>query len=620
MPSALPHTMASPKKKKKKVKASQVAPSQALKPSRSEWLFVLPAILLTLVVFGQTMGYDFVNWDDDVNILENRGVTTFNLKTIFTETVIGNYNPLPILTFAIEHAMVGTKAGLYHFNNLWLHLLNVVLVYFLGRRLKLDQVPAALLACLFAIHPLRVESVAWVTERKDVLFTAFYFGALLLYEKHRQSGKQSSWHWGVGGLFILALFSKIQAVSLPLSMICLDYLRDDKFKLTAPFSLRLHPVLAKAPYFLMSLAVGLLGVYFLGRDGSLTDATNYNFIDRLAVGAYAYAVYLVKAIIPYEMSPLYPYPSKLPVQAYLSFAVVLAAVGVMIVGYMKQWRGITFALVFFTVNVMFMLQVLGAGQGYLADRFTYVGYFGLFWGMAYLFQQVLAKKAMKKGLLAGVGVYLLVLTVVSFQQTRIWRNGGTLWTHVSKLYPKAGTAHGNLAMFLRDGGETELAMGLYKKAIEVDPKSGSYHNSLGKLYFDNNRDADAIAQYSAGINVEPTLGELYINRGAAYAKTGKYREAEIDLNKGIELEPDNFNAYLNRSLLYYTQGRLNESLADYDIMMRMRPENHDLLQQRGAIKVSNGDVAGGKADIQAAIKLAGRSPEAAKYQEYLNGL
>ncbi len=618
--------MASKKKKKKLSTASETTSSQVLQTSRPEWQFLLPALVLTLVVFGQTMGFDFVNWDDDVNVLENQGVTTFNLKTIFTETVIGNYNPLPIFTFAVEYAIVGTKAGLYHFNNLWLHLLNVALVYFLGRRLKLDQIPAALLACLFAIHPLRVESVAWVTERKDVLFTAFYFGALLLYEKHRQSGKKTSWHWGVAGLFILALFSKIQAVSLPLSMICLDYLRDDKFKIGAPFSFTAHPVLAKAPYFLMSLVFGLLGVYFLGRDGSLSDATNYGLVDRLAVGAYAYAVYIVKAIIPYEMSPLYPYPSKLPIQAYLSFGVVVAAIGAMLVSYSKEWKGITFTLLFFTVNVMFMLQVLGAGQGYLADRFTYVGYFGLFWGMAYLFQRVSANTNVKKGLQVGVGVYLLVLTVTAFQQTKIWRNGGTLWAHVGKLYPKAGTAHGNLAMYLREEGELDLAIGLFKKAIEVDPKKGSYHNSLGKLYFDSGRDAEAIAQYSAGITVESTLGELYINRGAAFAKTGRYTEAEADFDKGIGLNEaadpklDNFNGYLNRSLLYYTIGKMDEALGDYDKMMQLRPERHDLLQQRGSIRASIGDVAGGKADIQAAINIAGRSPEAMKYQEILNNM
>jgi len=617
--------MASSKKKKKRAPSAQVIDNlDKLGQHRPDWQFLLPALMLALVVFGQTMGFDFVNWDDDVNILENRNVEFFNLKGIFTETVIGNYNPLPILTFAIEHAIVGTKATLYHFNNLWLHLVNIALVYFLGRRLKLNQIPAALLACLFAIHPLRVESVAWVTERKDVLFSAFYFGALLMYEKHRQSGKTSSWNWGVAGLFVLALFSKIQAVSLPLSMICLDYLRDEKFKLGAPFNFTSNAVLAKAPYFLMSLAVGLLGVFFLGRDGSLADATNYSAIDRLAVGAYAYTVYLVKSVVPYEMSPLYPYPSKLPVQAYLSFGVVIAAVGAMIYGYLKGFKNTTFSLAFFTVNVMFMLQVLGAGQGYLADRFTYVGYFGLFWGFAYLFQQLAKSQSVKRGLQVGVGVYLLVLTLVAFKQTRIWQNGGTLWTHVSKVYPRAGTAYGNLAMYFRDVEDedlTDLAMGMYRKAIEVDPKEGSYHNSLGKLHFDKGRTAEAIAQYSTGISIEPDLGELYINRGAAYAKTGQYSLAEADLQKGVELEPDNFNAYLNRSLLYYTIGKAAAALDDYDVMLQMRPERHDLLQERGSIKASQGDVDGGKADIQAAIRIARAAEEtanAARYQEILN--
>ena len=605
--------------KKQRAKSRKPAPRQAPAASstttsgRSYYLYALPAVLLALVVFGQTLAFDFVNWDDELNVLENRGVTTFDLRAIWTQTVIGNYNPLPITTFAVEHALVGLDATLYHATNVALHLANVVLVYLLGRRLRLDAVPAGLLAVLFAVHPMRVESVAWVTERKDVLFAAFYFGALLLYERRRQAGAPGSWHWGIGALFALALVSKIQAVSLPLTMLCFDYLRGGR--------LTLRDVLAKWPYFAMSLAVGLLGIYFLGRDGSLDDATDYTFVGRLAVGAYAYVVYLVKSVLPYEMSPLYPYPAELPWQAYASFVGVAAAAGSVLVGYLRGWRAWTFGLALFTVNVVFMLQVLGAGQGYLADRFTYVGYLGLFWLVAYGVQALTrARPGLAVPVRVGVGVYVLVLAVVAFRQTKIWTDGGTLWTHVAALYPEAGTAHGNLGQFLRKQERIDEALAAYARAIAADPTSGTYLNSRGKLLFDRGDAQGALADYSLGLERSPELAELHINRGAAYAQLGQYNDAERDLKAGLALEPDNFNGLLNLSLLLYTTQRYDEALALYDQMLDLRPERLDLLQERGSLKVSAGRREEGIADVREAIRREADVGKRARYQGVLDQL
>ena len=585
-------------------KATAVTADTAAK----EWAYLLPALLLTAAVFGQTLGFDFVNWDDDVNVLENRAVTTLDWGAIWTETVIGNYNPLSISTLALEYALVGAEARLYHLDNVLLHGVCVGLVYFLGRRLRLGPPAAGLLAALFAVHPMRVESVAWVTERKDVLFGALYFGALLTYERHRQAGRPSSWHWGVAALFALSLLAKIQAVSLPLSLLCLDYLRGGR--------LRWGEVLAKAPYFLMSLAVGLLGVYFLGRDGSLTEATDYSPLDRLAVGAYAYVVYLVKAVVPYEHSALYPYPATLPLRAYLSLPLALGAAGLLYVGYRRRWVGLTFALALFSVNVVFMLQVLGAGQGFLADRFTYVGYLGVFWGVAYAAQ--LAWRGERGAVVrAGVVGYVLMLAMLAYRYTGVWRDGDALWAHVAERYPQTGTAYGNRGLWLRERGETAEALALFTRAIEADPRGGTYLNSRGKLHFDEGRTAEAIADYTLGIEREPELAELRINRGAAYAKTGQYAAAEADLDEGLAMEPDNFNGYLNRSLLYYTTGRINDALGDYDRMLRMRPERHDLWHERGTLLLAEGRTADGRADVETAIRLAGPGPDARRYRASL---
>ena len=576
--------------------------------------YLAPALALGLVVFAQTLGFDFVNWDDDVNVLENRNVIFGDVRGIFTDRVIGNYNPLSTLTFAAEYALVGANAKLFHATNLALHLACVALVFLLGLRLRLAPLAAGLLAALFAIHPMRVESVAWVTERKDVLFAAFYFGALQLYERHRQRGAAGSWHFGVAGLFALALLAKIQAVSLPLSMLCLDYLRRDRLQDPRQWRALAEEAVAKTPYFLLSLAVGLAGLYFLGDNGSLDDATDYTFVERLAVGAQAYATYLAKSVWPWVMSPLYPYPKELPWVAYASFAVVAAAVAAMVVGYLRRWIAPTFALAFFTVNVVFLLQVLAAGQGYLADRFTYAGYFGLFWGFAYGWQRLLAlRPARKTALLAGAGAYVLALAALAYRQTGIWRNGDTLWAHVIEHYPNTATAYGNRGLWLRDRGQTAEAETMLTQAIAADPTSGTYHNSRGKMYFDLGRDRDAIADYTAGLAKEPEHAELLVNRGAALAKLGRYPEAARDLDRGLELDPEHFNGYLNRSLMYYMQQRFPDAVADYGQMLRLRPERHDLWKERAQIRVTYGEWDEALADVEEAIR---RAPDRQTRREY----
>ena len=583
-------------------------------PPADRWAFALPALALAAAVFAQVIGFDFVNWDDDVNVLENRGVLTGDWRAIWTETVIGNYNPLAISTFAVEHALVGLAPALYHATNLGLHLACVALVFALGRRTGLGPAAAGLLAGLFAVHPMRVESVAWVTERKDVLFGALYLAALVRYEGRRRRGARGSWFWGVAALFALSLLAKIQAVSLPLAMLCLDYLRQPGLQGGPTWAgAWRREVVAKAPYFAMSLAVGLAGVYFLGESGSLTEATDYTAFDRLAVGAYAFATYLGKAVWPAVMSPLYPYPASLPWEAYASLPAVAALAAAAAWAARRGYVAAVFALAFFAVNVVFMLQVVGAGQGFLADRFTYIGYAGLFWGLAYGAQVLARNRALRRPLALGLAAYVLALAATAHRQAGIWRDGEALWAHVAELYPRSATALGNRAQWIQRRGRVDEALALYGEAIAAEPGRGTYHNSRGKLHFDAGRVPRALDDYDAGIAVEPDLAELHVNRGAALASLGDYPAAEEALARGLALEPGDFNGLLNRSLLRYTTGRVEEALADYDELLRQRPERHDLWQERGSIRASRGHTAGGIADLREALR---RAPDEATRRRY----
>jgi len=542
------------------------------------------AILITLACFYNTTENEFVNWDDDKNFYENEYVITTsadnfwsNTKEIFSSTVIGNYNPLTIWTFAIENRFFGIdNPGPWHGTNVFFHLICVFFVYRICLLLGLRWQGSLFVALLFGIHPMRVESVAWVTERKDVLFGAFYLAALYTYIKGKLNGKVN--HLLVGLLFVLSLFSKIQAVILPLSMLAIDYYLSGK--------ITKKDIIQKAPYLLMSLAFGLLGVFFLEDQGSLDSAVSYPAWQRIFVGSFSYLIYLVKAIIPYKLSPLYPYAATLP---WYFYPTILLGPGVLYglyYSYKNDLRIWFFGLAFFTVNIMFLLQILGAGQGFIADRFTYIAYFGLFFIGGYFFDKYYYSNPKLRSILIGCSLLaFLTYGYKTIQQNKVWKNSGTLWSHVLKYYQHSTLPYGNRANYYRGQGKIQEALADYSKSIALNPNGQQAYNSRARLYFDSAKTQDtlrlALADYNKAISIDPNNGEFYVNRGATQARLGDINSAISDMSKGLELKPDHAVGYLNRSVMYNQQGNMQAALSDIESYLKLKPYNSDIWYEKG---------------------------------------
>ena len=266
-------------------KSNQAA--RPLKVSKNIW--VLIPLLLAALVFSNSIHNDFVNWDDDVNLYENEntnGLTSENIKKIFTSTIIGNYNPLPIFSFAIEREIFGLNPSVFHFTNLALHLICIFFVFKILMLWKLKPMWATIGAILFAIHPMRVESVAWITERKDVLFGAFFLAAIWQYMLWIRKSDKKTWRYIlILALFMFSLLSKIQAVALPLALLCIDYWME------RPLKIKL--IIEKIPHFLLSLAIGVLGVIMLRQEGSIDGSGDiFGFVDRIFIASFSLLTYL----------------------------------------------------------------------------------------------------------------------------------------------------------------------------------------------------------------------------------------------------------------------------------------------------------------------------------------
>ncbi len=595
------------------------------------WLwYALIALAITALCYIPSLKNGFVNWDDDPNITENPnlthvgngqpwGETISNIFSIEKGAVIGNYNPLPILTFAIEKSIGkgNQDPWLVHFDNLLLHLLTVFFAFRLLTHLGIGRLGALAGGLLFGIHPMRVESVAWATERKDVLFAMFFFAALMYYVrwvKTEEQSKKTGLYVGMLVLALLSLFSKVQAVTLPLSMLAIDYL------LRRPFSVK-TVIVEKLPFWLLSLAFGLINLYTLKLQGSTNDdITNFNIFDRLCIGAYSFCVYLFKLVVPYPMSPLYPYPKPLPPQVYaapLLFAAIWVGVYWL---FRKERRMLVFGVLFFFLNVMFLLQVLGAGQGYLADRFTYVPYFGFFAIVAWLVDRYGTQEGTRTAMLGGLGVILAAYGVWTVRQIAVWENGETLWSHVIKYEGKSNSLpYWNRGQYYRSKGDYAKSLQDYSQAVTINPKNPELFNSRGKTYFDMamsgkypKQEAEyvqkAMDDYNAALQntdkAKPKQrAEVLINRGAALGAQKNFPMALKDLNEGIGLDPTNENGYLNRSLVYFNLGKYEETIADYTSYLKYDPKNANIHYERGMLRRSMNRNQEAIEDLTTAIKL-----------------
>lgn len=592
--------MGSKQNKKKLKKNKKLSPQKLLKQTKStgprksrldskQVLTILGILLITFFSFLPSLDNQYVNWDDDRNFSENELITTINPMTfwsnsgkIFKTHVIGNYNPLTIFTFAIEQRLISKDKLPFwrHLNNILLHLVATFFVFWIGIRLGLNLFGAAILALLFGIQPMRVESVAWVTERKDVLFGAFYLAAMYYYIRGKVDGFRKLDHFIILICFILSLLSKIQAVLLPVSLVLVDYYLSKKD------SIDLKGIISKSHLFALSLIIGLVNIYFLRMQGSIADQA-YTGLDRVFIGSYSLIVYYIKALIPYRLSPLYPYPSSLDWTFYASIVSFFGTAYLLYWSYKRKLKVIFFGVGFFIVNIFLLLQILGAGQGFLADRFTYIAYLGLFFIFAYYLQKVITEKAsLKLPIMIVSGLIIAGYAFMTFQQNKVWKDSATLWGHVLKYYQKSTLPWGNRANYYRDIGNVKAALSDYDQVIKLKPINPQAYNSRARLYFNFNQPDSlkkALYNYNKAIEQDPKNVEFMVNRGATYAKMGDLNRSIANLNQAEDLDPSFANIYLNRSVIYSQSGNIQEALNDIDRYLKLKPNYPDMWYEKGRL-------------------------------------
>ena len=541
----------------------------------SKWCFV--AILATSIAFLPSLQNEITNWDDTVYVTENPMIFklgTENLKAIFSEPIAGNYHPITMLSFAINYQLSGVEAFGYHLVNLLLHLLNVGLVFhFVWLLSKGKKWVAFTTAILFGIHPMHVESVAWIAERKDVLYACFFLLGLIFYMRYRV--KKTPRLYAFTFLwFVLSVLSKPAAVIFPLVLILLDYWRFEQSSSPRKRWNWQKILLPKIPFFIVSLIMGFVTLQTQS-ESAIAELGTFTFFQKTLFVCYGIVMYLVKSLLPFQLAAFYPYPlleNTLPVVYYLMpIAVFCLVAGIWFSK--KYTKIVALGMAFFFINIVLVLQFISVGGAIMADRYTYIPYIGIFIILGYGFDKLIRKSSSKNIVAVIAALYFIGLTFQTFQRTKVWQNDETIWTDVLQKYPHATVALNNRAAYFHNQNQFEAALKDFNAALQLNPKYFDALIGRGNLYQKLGEADKALADAQLAISIDSNDERPYVNIGGVYFNQKKYPEAIEAINKALAINPNNAESLINRGILHSITQNFEASLLDFSKYVQLRPND-----------------------------------------------
>jgi hypothetical protein len=516
-------------------------------------------VALILAIYGQTLTFDFVLYDDPDYVVRNtvvgQGLTPHGLAWALTTVHASNWHPLTWVSHMLDCEVYGLRPAGHHLTSVILHALNSLILFGLLRRLTGEFWPSAFVAALFAVHPTHVESVAWVAERKDVLSTLFFLLATLCYVGYVRRGGAARYA-AVAALFALGLMAKPMVVTLPLVLLLLDYwpLRRRRSWIAL--------VLEKLPLFALAGASAVATLIAQRAGGSMESNDLVSLPLRVVNATVSYARYVIKTVWPADLSVLYPHPnlaggtpwSPWQLAAAGSFLVVVTVI-VFAVG--DRYRYARVGWSFYLITLLPVIGLVQVGQQAMADRYTYLPSIGLFlvvaWGARDVLVAMPGRPTGKKWAAALVaGTVLIGCTTASWAQTRYWRDSLALFERALAVTAPTPIMLSNLGVALAADGRLDEAIACHLQALEIKPDYAKAHNNLGTAYQQAGRIDLAIRHYRAATGIDPGSAAAHYNLGVALQASGRSDEAAAEFRRALEIDP----------ALERARGRLQEALAE----------------------------------------------------------
>ncbi|OGS36695.1 MAG: hypothetical protein A2506_01410 [Elusimicrobia bacterium RIFOXYD12_FULL_66_9] len=608
------------------------------KPQKSDSLLPLLAgiFLISPAPFWPALHNGFVNWDDAANLLENthyRGLGWTQLRWMFTSLFPPPYQPLSWLTFGADYCLWGLDPMGYHLTNLVLHAANAVVFFFISARLLAAardtetnaagvRLAAALSALLFAVHPLRVESVAWATERRDVLSGFFYLLTILSYLRLGREPASPRRLAAPLVLYLLSLFAKGMGITLPLVLIILDVyplrrLSGAPREWLGPKARAL--LWEKVPFFALAVAFAVVGVVSQSQSGAVASLGAVGPAARLVQSLYGLAFYAWKTLIPTGLSPLYlrPVPFVPTTPAFLAGAAFVCVLTIGAIRARRRWPALPTAGAYYTVTLLPVLGLVPLGVQLVADRYSYLAC--LVWPL--LIAGAIADLPARPRRIAfwgGAGV-LVLLGTMTWRQTLVWRDSTRLWRHALSIDATNSVAHRNLAIALLGDGRQAEAIDECEKALRISPSYADGHAFLAQILLTQGRFQEAAEHYSAVLRAKPDDASAHYNLGLALYKQGRWQEAIPHYRRVVEIDPQRIDARVNLGAALTTGNQWSQAIDVYREALRLAPDNANAHNSLGVALAATGRIEEGLAQIEQAVALSPSDPEIAKNRAWLAG-
>ncbi|MGD0784832.1 MAG: tetratricopeptide repeat protein [Sedimentisphaerales bacterium] len=554
-------------------------------------------LISTLLVFWQVRNFDFVKYDDSIYIYENphvlNGLTAGSISWAFTTGFARFWHPLTWLSLMLDCQLSlpgGPSPGWMHMENVLLHIINTLLLFIVLKKMTGALWQSVFVAALFALHPLHVESVAWIAERKDVLSTLFWLLAMLAYWQYVKKPNAARYLL-VLLIFALGLMAKPMLVTLPFVFLLLDYWPLERIKhFQWPALYRL--VLEKIPFIVLSIASSIIA-FIVQQSGrsfvSFVAIPSLKF--RIANVFLSYAQYMDKMFWPCNLAVFYPFDAAgiLFWQA-ASCALLLLGITFFVVRFGRSHRYLPVGWFWFLGTLMPVIGLVRYTMSAYADRYTYVSYIGLFVMIAWSLPQLLSNLPQRKIVLGlSMVIVLTALGICAHRQTSYWKNSFTLFSHALAVTQNNYIAYNNIGLTYNDLGRYAEALDDFRQAIKIKPDYEIAYYNLGNAYSNLGRWPQAMDAYKQAIRIDPNYAQAHSNLGVAYGSLGRYDEAIDAFEQAIKIEPDLADAYCNLGATYSRLNRRADEIEAYRQAVKIRPDLADAHYNLGLAYLAIGD-------------------------------
>lgn len=544
---------------------------------RTRWLICLALAVVTIAVYWRVFGYDFVDYDDPDYVTKNpmvmAGLSFKGVLWAFTHTYASNWHPLTWISLMLDRQLFGLHAGGFHVENVALHAANAVVLFILLWRLTRAQWRSAIVAALFALHPMHVESVAWISERKDVLSTFFGLLALLAYVQYVeqskvQSPKSKIWHPLALFLFALGLLAKPMLVTLPFIMLLLDFWPLQRIEnigwrsfFTPQFG---RLVREKWAWFALSAVSCALTFYAQKTGGAVADVKHFPLFFRMFVAIEAYYGYIQKLFWPTHLAVFYPMEQQHSLLLFLITNLLLLTVSIFAVRGLKRWPFFLIGWLWFLGTLIPVIGIVQVGMQGMADRYSYLPSIGLFiaviWGG---YELVKGSKLRSMVARYGIGIVLAVLATATVFQAGVWRSTLVLFAHAFSVTRNNVTALGNYGVALSDLGRYSEALAAYNAALKAEPYAADIHKNAGLALIKLSRPDEALVQFEQAAQYAPNDDTIQNVLAVQLQDHGKKEEALEHFETAAKLKPDNAQYQNDLGVALAAAGRKADALPHY---------------------------------------------------------